>query len=141
MKKAVVFLLLCLVQIPLWSDVPAPPPWIYGQWQTMVEAEEGNEAIVIIFTGSDILINGASVLQMIIEGYISSFNQLIQDNIYTIRIEYADGFWWEESFPMPSMTSVYTDESYEEGGYDTMTYFFIPLRIGPAPSPVPSDFN
>jgi hypothetical protein len=139
MKKTGIVLLFCLVCLPLWCDVPSPPPWIYGQWQTVVETEEGNEALVIIFTDDDILINGASVLRMIIEGYIGSFNQLESDNIYTIHIEYADGFWWEESFPMPSMTSVYTDESYEEGGYDTMTYFFIPLRIGPAP--VPSDFN
>jgi hypothetical protein len=138
MKKAGIILIFFLFGLPLWSDIPAPPPWIYGQWQTRLQGEEEG-VVVVAFLPQDILINGDSVLQMIREGFISSFNQQIRDFIYTIRVEYADGFWWEESFPMPTMTSVYIDPSYEEGSYETMTYFFIPF--GAEPLPVPNDFE
>ncbi|GHV86273.1 hypothetical protein AGMMS50230_18810 [Spirochaetia bacterium] len=142
-RTAVVLCFLCL-SLPAWTGVPVPPPWIYGQWYTQVgmdaAAETESENLVLIFLPGDILVNGASVLQMINEGYITAFNQQISNNSYTIRMEYADGFWWEESFPMPAMTSVYIDKSYGEGEYDTMTYTFIPLGMVP-PSPVPNDFE
>jgi hypothetical protein len=127
--------------ISLWADLPVPPPWLYGQWQTVVENENGEPAaLLLIFLPGDILINQASVKEMIEEGYISSFNQQISDGIYTIHIIYANGFWWEESFPMPVMTSVYIDESYEEGDYSTMTYEFLPLGVFPLYE-VPADFE
>jgi len=133
--------MLCLLSLPLWADLPAPPPWIYGQWQTVLEGEGGEPVVLlIVFLPSDILMNGVSVIQMIQEGYIITYNQQISGGIYTIRLEYADGFWWEESFPMPVMTSVYIDGSYEEGDYSTMTYQFLPLGMNPS-SPVPDDFE
>jgi len=140
-KKSIIVLFLFMAGGVLWADLPAPPPWIYGQWQTVLEGEEGEEGVLlIIFLPSDILINGGSLLQMIQEGYIRQFNQQISGGIYTIRLEYADGFWWEESFPMPVMTSVYIDKSYEEGDYTAMTYQFLPLGMAPA-APVPNDFE
>ena len=131
---------LMLGSMALWADLPAPPPWIYGQWQTITESENGDqELIILVFLPGDILINGASIKEMIHDGYISEFNQLISDGIYTIHLEYANGFWWEESFPMPVMTSVYMDKSFEEGEYSVMTYEFLPLGI---PSYiVPNDFE
>jgi len=134
--------MLCLLSLPLWADLPAPPPWIYGQWQTVLEGEEGGEAMVLLiaFLPSDILVNGASILQMIQDGYITAFGQQILNGIYTIHLEYADGFWWEESYPMPVMTSVYIDKTYEEGSYNAMTYQFLPLGMSPS-SPVPNDFE
>ena len=77
---------------------------------------------------------------MIRDGYIMDFNQLISSNIYTIRLEYADGFWWEESFPMPAMSAVYIDKSFEEGSYTVMTYQFLPLGMAPSFT-VPNDFE
>jgi hypothetical protein len=74
------------------------------------------------------------------EGYINNFEQQISNNIYTIRFEYANGFWWEESFPMPIMTSVYIDQSYAEGDYAMMTYEFLPLGMMPGYE-VPNDFE
>jgi len=133
------FILLC--NIPLCADMPSPPPWIYGQWQAVVESENGEANILLlIFLPNDILINGTSVNDMIAKEFIVAFNQQIQDNIYSIRLEYAGGFWWEESFPMPVMTSVYTDKSCESGVYNRITYQFLPLGTVPL-SPVPADFN
>ena len=141
-RKIIVILIICLLgTIPLWADTPAPPPWIYGQWQTILEGENGElDILLLIFLPGDILINSESVKEMIMEGYISSFEQLIANNIYTIRFEYADGFWFEESFPMPIMTSVYIDKSYDEGDYSTITYQFLPLGMLPAYE-VPNDFE
>ena len=145
--KIVFCLLLCLtagtlLAPPLGAAGPAPPPWIYGQWYTHLpgEAEGEGELLMLIFLPSDILMNGQSIRDMIGSGYVVSFNQQIVDNIYTIRLEYADGFWWEESFPMPVMTTVYIDKSYGEGEYETMIYTFIPLGMAP-PAPVPNDFE
>ena len=139
-RKTGLLLFLCLLSIPLGADEPAPPPWIYGQWQTTIEGEGGEpNPLILVFLPRDILINGASIAEMIREGYILTFNQQISSGIYTIRLEYANGFWWEESFPMPMMTSVYIDETFEDGSYTTMTYKFLPL--GMAPPPVPSDFE
>ena len=141
-RKIIIILIICLLgTIPLWADTPVPPPWIYGQWQTLLEGEDGEiDILTIIFLPGDILLNGSSILQMIQEKYIISFNQQIDGGIYTIHLEYAGGFWWEESFPMPIMTSVYIDESYEEGDYTTMTYQFLPLGMMPQYE-VPSDFE
>jgi len=141
-KKIIILLFLVIFGGVLWADLPAPPPWIYGQWQTTLEeAGEGETGLLlIIFLPNDILINGGSLLAMIQEGYVKEFNQQISGGIYTIRMEYADGFWWEESFPMPVMTSVYIDKSYEEGDYTVMTYQFLPLGMSPA-APVPNDFE
>ena len=141
-RKIIIILIICLLgTIPLWADTPVPPPWIYGQWQTILEGENGEvQILLLIFLPGDILINSASVKDMILEGYISSFEQQIANNIYTIRFEYADGFWFEECFPMPMMTSVYIDQSYEEGDYSTITYQFLPLGMMPAYE-VPNDFE
>jgi hypothetical protein len=140
-KKVIALVFLFISGAVLWADLPAPPPWIYGQWQTALEGEEGETGLLlIIFMPNDILMNGGSVLQMIHEGYIIQFNQQISGGIYTIRLEYADGFWWEESFPMPVMTSVYIDKSFEEGDYTVMTYQFLPLGMTPA-AQVPNDFE
>ena len=140
-RKISLLIVLCALCGPLWADLPVPPPWIYGQWQAAVESETGEQnLLLLIFLPGDILINGVSVKEMVYDGYISAFNQLISNNIYTIHLEYANGFWWEESFPMPVMTSVYIDKSYEEGDYKVITYQFLPLGMGPA-SPVPNDFE
>jgi hypothetical protein len=137
MKKAWLLALLILLVLPLWGGEIAPPGWIIGQWVMEFEGE----VIVITFLEDDIFLDGESIAQMIADGYISRFSQQITETIYTMRVEYTDGFWWEESFPIPSMTSVYVDKSYEDGQYETLTYKFIPWRAGPLPSPVPSDFN
>ena len=141
-KTIIIVLFICLLgSASLWAETPVPPPWIYGQWQTILEGEDGEiDILLLIFLPGDILINSASVKEMIVEGYITSFEQLIANNIYTIRFEYADGFWFEESFPMPIMTSVYIDQSYEEGDYSTITYQFLPLGMLPAYE-VPNDFE
>ena len=143
MKKKIIFILsFCMLfSMALWADMPVPPPWLYGQWQTVAENEKGEqELLVIIFLPGDLLINGASIKDMIRDGYIIAFNQLISNGIYTIHLEYADGFWWEESFPMPVMTSVYIDKSTEEGAYSVMTYKFLPLGMSPSYN-VPDDFK
>lgn len=140
-KIGLIFFLCLLGIIPLWADEPVPPPWIYGQWQAVIETAEGEPTIlVLVFLPGDILINGASIKEMIWDGYIRSFNQQISDNIYTIQLQYADGFWWEESFPLPLMTAVYLDKSYEEGDYSTILYQFLPLGMIPY-STVPNDFE
>ena len=141
-KKIIIILLFCLLgTIPLWADLPVPPPWLYGQWQTILEGENGEtDILLLIFLPGDILINSASVKEMILEGYIISFEQQISNGIYTIHFVYADGFWFEESFPMPIMTSVYIDQSYEEGDYSMMTYQFLPLGVMPGYE-VPNDFE
>ncbi|MDR0448239.1 MAG: hypothetical protein LBH07_06180 [Treponema sp.] len=141
-KKTGIVLFLCLLGLmSLRADLPVPPPWIYGQWQTILEGKDGEPiSLLLIFLPGDILINSNSVLQMIQEGYINSFDQQISGDVYTIRAGYADGFWWEESFPMPVMTSVYIDKSYEEGDYSTMTYQFLPLGMIPLYE-VPNDFE
>jgi len=143
-KKTAVLIILCIiVGSYLWAELPVPPPWIYGQWQTILEGEDGQQhPLLLIFLPGDILINNASVKEMIQEGYIINYGQLISNGIYTIRLEYADGFWWEESFPMPVMTSVYMDQSHEEGDYTVMTYQFLPLGMAPQPQyEVPNDFE
>jgi hypothetical protein len=136
-KKTCLFCMLALLALPLWSDEIAPPGWIIGQWAMEFEGD----VIVVTFLEDDIFVDGVSMAQMIAEGYVLRYSQQITETDYSIRIEYADGFWWEESFPIPSMTSVYTDDSYEEGQYETLTYKFIPWKTGPIPSPVPGDFN
>ena len=140
-RKIILLLFLCILGKPLWADMPVPPPWIYGQWQTILEGPDGQpQVLLLIFLPGDILINNASVKEMIQEGFIINYSQQISNNIYTIRLEYADGFWWEESFPMPVMTSVYIDQSFEEGSYTTMTYQFLPLGMAPQYE-VPNDFE
>jgi hypothetical protein len=141
-RKLVVVLILCLLgAIPLWADLPAPPPWLYGQWQTALEGENGEkEILLLVFLPGDILINNASVKEMILDGYIISYEQQISSGIYTIRFLYNDGFWFEESFPMPIMTSVYIDQTYEDGDYSTITYQFLPLGVTPGYE-VPNDFE
>ncbi|MCL1813645.1 MAG: hypothetical protein FWG29_09015 [Treponema sp.] len=142
-KKIIVILFMCLVgSVFLWADTPVPPPWIYGQWQTIIEGENGEtDVLLLIFLPGDILINSASVKEMIQEGYITSFEQQIANNIYTVRFEYANGFWWEESFPMPIMTSVYIDKTYGDDDYSTITYQFLPLGMTPHTYEVPNDFE
>jgi hypothetical protein len=141
-KKIILVLFVCILGgAALWAEMPVPPPWIYGQWQTVTESENGDqELLLLIFLPGDILINGASIKEMILDGYIAGFEQLISNGIYTIHLEYADGFWWEESFPMPVMTSVYIDKSLEEGSYNVMTYRFLPLGMAPSYN-VPNDFE
>lgn len=142
MNRKISVVLFCLLgTIPLQADLPVPPPWLYGQWQTVLEGEEGEtDILLLVFLPGDILLNNASVKEMILDGYIISFEQQISDGIYTIRFEYADGFWWEESFPMPVMTSVYIDKSYGEGDYSTIIYQFLPLGMTPGYE-VPNDFE
>ena len=142
MNKIIVILFMCLLgAIPLWADTPVPPPWIYGQWQTVIEGEDGEmDVLLLIFLPGDILMNNESVKEMILEGYIINFEQQISNNIYTIRMEYANGFWWEESFPMPVMASVYIDKTYDDGDYSTIIYQFLPLGMMPFYE-VPNDFE
>ena len=141
-KKIIIIILLCLLgTISLWADSPAPPPWLYGQWQTILEGEDGETTVLLlVFLPGDILLNNASVKEMIRDRYITSYEQQISGGNYTIRFEYANGFWWEESFPMPVMTSVYIDKSYGEGDYSTITYQFLPLGMAPGYQ-VPNDFE
>ena len=143
MKKKTKFILsfytLCCVL--LLAEEPVPPPWIYGQWQAVTTGEDGEEELlVLMFLPGDMLINGVSIKEMIHSGYITSFEQQIIENIYTIRLEYADGFWWEESFPMPVITAYYMDKSFEEGTYGVMTYQFLPLGMIPS-NTLPNDFE
>jgi len=41
---------------------------------------------------------------------------------------------------MPIMTSVYIDQTYEDGDYSTITYQFLPLGVTPGYE-VPNDFE
>jgi hypothetical protein len=136
-KKASLFTAMILSALFLWSNEIAPPSWIIGQWSMEFEGD----SMVITFLEDDIFIDGMSVSEMLAEGYVLGFFQQITETDYSIRVEYADGFWWEESFPIPSMTSVYTDRAHNEGEYEILTYTFIPRRTGPVLSPVPGDFN
>jgi hypothetical protein len=145
-KKIVVLFLLCaLAGASLWADAPLPPPWIYGQWQTVMKGSEGEtETLLVVFLPDDILLNGASVAQMIQSGYISAYRQAVTKTSYTIRLEYASGFWWEESFPMPAMTSVYSDQSFADESFTRMTYTFLPFGSetpSGTPAEVPNDIE
>jgi hypothetical protein len=126
-----------LTAFSLWGNEIAPPGWIIGQWSMEFEGD----VVVITFLEDDIFMDGESMSQMLAEGYVISFFQQITETDYSIHVEYADGFWWEESFPIPSMTSVYIDKAHGEGEFETLNYTFIPRRTGPVLSPVPSDFN
>ncbi|MDR1930683.1 MAG: hypothetical protein LBQ44_08655 [Treponema sp.] len=148
-KKAGPLVLLALIALPLWSGEIAPPGWIRGQWAMDYEGT----LIVITFLEDDILLNGESLAEMAASGYITLFRQQITETDYSVHVEYADGFWWEESFPLPSMTSVYIDKSHGEEQFETLTYRFIPLRRTPDfppgnpgsrpqdTAPVPGGFN
>ena len=129
-NKTAFFLLFCMLcSAPLLADEPFPPRWIYGQWQTTTESDSGEEeTLLLVFIPNDILINGISIRQLIFDGFVINFEQQIIENIYTVRLEYADGFWWEESFPMPVITAYYIDKSFDEGSYGVMTYQFVPLE-------------
>jgi hypothetical protein len=39
-----------------------------------------------------------------------------------VRIDYSDGYWWEERFPRPEMTTLYTDQNYEKGKTADLRY-------------------
>jgi hypothetical protein len=134
MKKAGLFVMLMFAVLPLWCGEIAPPGWIIGQWTMEYE----DEVIVVVFLEDDILLNGESMALMAAEGYIVSFDQQITESDYTVHVEYADGFWWEESFPIPTMNSVYIDKTFAEGQFERLTYRFTPR--GPSTPSVPNDF-
>jgi hypothetical protein len=134
-KKFLLLFLLCFAVFPLWSGDIAPPPWIQGQWVMEYEGE----VVVVIFLANDIFLNGESLTVMIRDGYITRFFQDVTESSYSVHIEYADGFWWQETFPIPVMVSTYTDKSYD-GNVENLVYTFMPWTGG-GQSEVPDDFK
>ncbi|MDR2210751.1 MAG: hypothetical protein LBO65_04690 [Spirochaetaceae bacterium] len=84
-----------------------PPEWIQGTWYM----EYRGELLELIFLPEDILINGESLRGMIEAGDIVDYQEALDSEAYSLRAEYAGGFWWVERFPRPSMTSSYTDQN------------------------------
>lgn len=70
----------------------------------------------LIFLEDDIRMNGESIKEMVEAGGIVDYQQALDREAYSIRVEYADGFWWVERFPRPSMTSSYADKDGREEG-------------------------
>jgi hypothetical protein len=107
MKKAVVVLAVILAAFPVFADDIAPPEWIFGAWRMEYEGE----VMTLVFLENDMIMNGESVRTMLADGYVSSFRQAADGEFYSIRLAYADGFWWQETFPRPAMVSDYSDVS------------------------------
>lgn len=69
------------------------------------------ELLELVFLEDDILMNGDSMKAMIEAGFIAAYEQALDNEAYSVRVEYADGFWWLERFPRPTIESNYTDKS------------------------------
>jgi hypothetical protein len=104
--------------LPAFSQDIAPPEWIQGTWYM----EYQGELLQLVFLKDDILMNGDSMKEMAEAGYIVDYQQAVDNEAYSIRVEYADGFWWVERFPRPSMTSAYTDKSYQDSRGESLFY-------------------
>jgi hypothetical protein len=96
----------------------APPDWIQGTWYM----EYQGELLQLVFLKDDILMNGESMKKMAETGYIVDYQQAVDNEAFSIRVEYADGFWWLERFPRPSMTSAYTDKSFGNSRGESLFY-------------------
>jgi hypothetical protein len=107
-----------LFTFPAFSQDIAPPEWIQGTWYM----EYQGELLQLIFLKDDILMNGESMKEMAESGYIVDYQQAVDNEAYSIRVEYADGFWWVERFPRPSMTSAYSDKSYGNSQGESLFY-------------------
>jgi hypothetical protein len=116
--KKVFFLLITVLSFPAFCDDIAPPAWILGDWAMEYE----REIMELTFHKNDILIDGASVTAMMKEGYVTAYRQTVRNDSFFVRIEYNDGYWWEERFPRPEMTSHYTDQNYEKGKTADLRY-------------------
>lgn len=116
--KKVLLLLLAALSFPAFCDDIAPPAWILGDWAMEYE----RELMELTFHKDDMLIDGASVTAMIKEGYVTAYRQTVKNDSFFVRIEYNDGYWWEERFPRPEMTSLYTDQNYENGKTADLRY-------------------
>lgn len=117
MKKAFVVLSAILAAFPVFADDIAPPEWILGAWRMEYEGE----VMILVFLENDMVMNGESVRTMLADGYISSFRQAADGESYSIRLAYADGFWWQETFPRPAMVSDYGDAS-KNGATEKLLY-------------------
>jgi hypothetical protein len=119
MKKFLAVAAFLFLTLPIFCQDIAPPEWIQGTWYM----EYQGELLQLIFLKDDILMNGESMKAMTESGYIADYQQAVDNEAYSIRVEYADGFWWIERFPRPSMTSAYTDKSY--GGSEGESLFYL----------------
>jgi hypothetical protein len=118
MKKIFAVAALFLFTLPVFCQDIAPPEWIQGTWYM----EYQGELLQLIFLKDDILMNGESMKAMAESGYLVDYQQAVDNEAYSIRVEYADGFWWVERFPRPSMMSAYTDKSYEGSQGESLFY-------------------
>ena len=118
MKPAALFFIAVLFPYAAFADDIAPPDWLWGAWKMQYEGE----VMILVFQAKDIIMNGESARTMAEDGYITSFRQSADENGYSIRVDYADGFWWQETFPRPMMNSVYADKSLERGKTETLKY-------------------
>jgi hypothetical protein len=118
MKKIFTVTAFLFFAFPVFSQDIAPPEWIQGTWYM----EYQGELLQLIFLEDDILMNGESIKEMAEAGYVVDYQQAVDNEAYSVRVEYADGFWWVERFPRPSMTSAYTDKSYEESRGESLFY-------------------
>jgi hypothetical protein len=118
MKKIFGAAAFLLFAFPVFSQDIAPPEWIQGTWYM----EYQGALLQLIFLKDDILMNGESMKEMAESGYIVDYQQAVDNEAYSLRVEYADGFWWVERFPRPSMTSAYTDKSYGESRGESLFY-------------------
>jgi hypothetical protein len=118
MKKIFAIAAFLFFTFPVFSQDIAPPEWIQGTWYM----EYQGELLQLIFLKDDILMNGESMKEMAKSGYIVDYQQAVDNEAYSIRVEYADGFWWVERFPRPSMTSAYADKSYGDSRGESLFY-------------------
>jgi hypothetical protein len=118
MKKIFAASVLFLFTLPVFCQEIAPPEWIQGTWYM----EYQGELLQLVFLKDDILMNGESMKEMTESGHIVDYQQAVDNEAYSIRVEYADGFWWVERFPRPSMTSAYTDKSYQDSEGEDLFY-------------------
>lgn len=117
-KIAAAVAALLFFTFPAFCQDIAPPEWIQGIWYMEYEGE----LLQLIFLKDDILMNGESIREMAESGYIVDYEQAVDNEAYSVRVEYADGFWWAERFPRPTMTSAYTDKNYGNGGGESLFY-------------------
>jgi hypothetical protein len=120
MKKAAVIVLLSLLAFPAFCQIQdlAPPEWIWGKWYMRFD----DELLELIFSEDDILMNGESMRAMIDSEYIVNYQQAEDNEAFSMRVQYADGFWWLERFPRPTMTTEYTDSTYQSGDGEELFY-------------------
>jgi hypothetical protein len=126
MKPAALFFIAVLFPYAAFSDEIAPPEWLWGAWRMEYEGE----VMVLVFQEKDIIMNGESARAMAEDGYITSFRQNVDNNVYSIRVDYADGFWWQETFPRTVMNSVYADKSLEQGKTEALEYVRVKTPAG-----------